>query len=66
MQTIRPYGRNRIAVHLPAGHPALDDLQAQALFVTSYSKAGQVIAFDLAFPAREAERLRRLLAEIED
>mgnify|MGYP000474706859 CR=1 FL=1 len=65
MQLIRPFGRNRIALHLPASHPALETLKAQALFAASYSKAGAVIAFDLCFPASEVGNLKRLLAENE-
>lgn len=57
---IRPYGRDRIALHLAADHPACDELREAALFVSTYSRAGRVIAFDFAFPKSEAERLREI------
>lgn len=63
MKQLRPYGRDRVAIHLEAGHPALDDLKKQALFVTTYSQAGAPVAFDLFFPADQAAQLRRELAE---
>ena len=65
MQAIRPYGRGKIAIHLPASHPALKALKAGALFAVTYSKAGEIVAYDLAYPASEADRLRRIVAEIE-
>lgn len=63
MQTIRPFGRNRIALHLPADHPALDRLKRLALSVATYSQAGKVVAFDLCFEAHRSAELRRLLAQ---
>lgn len=60
---IRPYGRGKIAIHVSASHPALKALKTGALFTATYSKAGEIVAYDLAYPASEGERLRRLLAD---
>lgn len=66
MKQIRPYGRGRVALHLPADHPLLAELRRQCLFEAVYRQKGQgVIAYDLAFPADQAARLRRELSENE-
>lgn len=65
-ETIRPYGKDRIAVHLPAYHPLLSRLKRQALSVATYTDPnGKLVAYDLCFEASEAGRLRQLLAESE-
>jgi hypothetical protein len=48
-------------VHIDANHPAVAALKPQSLFASTYSRAGEVIAYDLAFPRSEKERLRALL-----
>jgi hypothetical protein len=41
--------------------PAVATLKPQSLFTSTYSRGGQVIAYDLAFPRTEKNRLRALL-----
>jgi len=55
---IRPYGRDRIALHIAADHPACNELREAALFVSTYRQHGQVIAYDFCFPKSETNRLK--------
>lgn len=65
MPSFRPYGRNKFAVYLEAGHPALARLRRLALSVSTYSLHGKPIGFDLAFKLSDGKRIKRLVAAAE-
>ena len=63
---LRFYSPDRVIVHIEADHPALPALKPQSIFASTYSRAGQIIAYDLAFPRSDKERLRALLKTFEE
>lgn len=64
-KAIRPYGRDKIAAHLPTGTRHLKLLRQAALFEAVYSQHGKVTAFDLVYPLCCRHRMAAIVGRLQ-